>query len=188
MVELVIANIMSRANDDRAYVLMLQERNGFRRIILALGNSETNSIAMSLRKAHSPRPLTHELFGSLARAFDIKMRYVIINRIEEGTFCSTILFEQGNEVREIDARTSDAVALALRSGAPILITEELLNRTCVRDAPNGAVSIPIHAANDKVLRDALAEAIRNEDYEFAKTLKDELDSRHSNLAENNINN
>lgn len=92
-------------------------------------------------------------------------------------------FEKDDEVHEIDARTSDAIALALRAGVPILITEELLNRTCVHDEHNGAISIPIHAVNEAVLRQAMDEAVRNENYELAKALKEELDSRHAATAE-----
>ena len=183
MVELVIADIMSRAADNRAYVLLLQERNGLRKIMVALGMAEAQSIIFSMQGAHPPRPLTHQLFGSLTAAFGIKMQYALISSIVDGTFCSTILFEKDDEVHEIDARTSDAIALALRAGAPILITEELLNRTCVHDEHNGAISIPIHAVNEAVLRQAMDEAVRNENYELAKALKEELDSRHAATAE-----
>lgn len=180
MVELVVADIMSKANDNRAHVLLLQERGGLRKIVVALGSSEAQSVALAMQGVCPSRPLTHQLFGSFADAFGIKMRYVLISSIEDGTFCSTILFEQGDEVHEVDARTSDAVTLALRANVPILITDELINRTCIRDEQNGAISIPIHAVNEKLLRKAMEEAVRNENYELAKALKDELDSRAAN--------
>lgn len=94
MVELVIADIMSRAADNRAYVLLLQERNGLRKIMVALGMAEAQSIIFSMQGAHPPRPLTHQLFGSLTAAFGIKMQYALISSIVDGTFCSTILLKR----------------------------------------------------------------------------------------------
>lgn len=188
MVELVVADVVSRVSNNRAYVLLLQERGGLRKIMVAIGLSEAQAIIFSMQGAQLPRPLTHELFGSVATAFGIKMQYALIYGIEDGTFCSKILFERGDEVHEIDSRTSDAIALALRAGAPILITEELLGKTCIRDEQNGAISVPIHAVNEAVLRQAMDEAVRKENYELAKALKDELDSRGSCSAVDDTNN
>ena len=114
------------------------------------------------------------------------MLSVLIYKIEDGTFFSRINFKQGDESREVDARTSDAVALALRMGAPIYITEELLNRICIRDEQGGAISIPITAADEKTLRDAMDRAVKEEKYELAMKLKEELDSRQH--TDNNNNN
>lgn len=186
MVELVVADIMSKAHDRRAHILLLQERDGFRKIIVALGMLEAQAVVFSMHGVQSPRPLTHDLFGSFAAAFNIEMLSVLIYKIEDGTFFSRINFKQGDESREVDARTSDAVALALRMGAPIYITEELLNRICIRDEQGGAISIPITAADEKTLRDAMDRAVKEEKYELAMKLKEELDSRQH--TDNNNNN
>ncbi|MBQ4064145.1 MAG: bifunctional nuclease family protein [Bacteroidaceae bacterium] len=184
MVELRVVDIVSKVADDRACVLLLQERAGLRKIMVALGLPEAQSIIFSRQGKVPPRPLTHHLVGSLADAFGIKMLYVLIHSINDGTFCSSILFERGDEVRKVDSRTSDAIALALLSGVPILITEELLGRTCIRDEQNGAISVPINAVKGDILRQAMDEAVRNENYELAKALKEELDSRRAAATDN----
>lgn len=185
MVELVVADIMSKAHDRRAHILLLQERDGLRKIIVALGMLEAQAVVFSMHGVQSPRPLTHDLFGSLASAFNIEMLSALIYKIEDGTFFSRINFKQGDETREVDARTSDAVALALRMGAPIYITEKLLNRICIRDEQGGAISIPITAADEKTLREAMDRAVKEEKYELAMKLKEELDSRRPTEQSNN---
>ncbi len=184
MVELRVVDIVSKVADDRACVLLLQERAGLRKIMVALGLAEAQSIIFSRQGKVPPRPLTHHLVGSLADAFGIKMLYVLIHSINDGTFCSSILFERGDEVRKVDSRTSDAIALALLSEVPIFITEELLGRTCIRDEQNGAISVPINAVKGDILRQAMDEAVRNENYELAKALKEELDSRSAAATDN----
>ena len=177
MVELVVADIMSKASDNRAHVLILQERDGLRKIIVALGLLEAQAVVFAMHNVQPPRPLTHDLFVSFASTFGISMQQVLIHNIEDGTFCSRIFFEQGGECREVDSRTSDAIALALRSGAPIYIHDDLLNRMCIRDESNGAISVPITAADEKTLRAAMERAVKEENYELAMKLKEELDSR-----------
>ncbi len=179
MVELVVCDIMSRASDNRAHVLIMQERDGLRKIIVALGLLEAQAVVFALHNVQSPRPLTHDLFASFASAFGIELQQVLIHSINDGTFCSRIFFEQGGDVKEIDCRTSDAIALALRAGAPIYIDDELLNRMCIRDESNGAISVPITAADEKTLRAAMERAVQEENYELAMKLKEELDSRHT---------
>ncbi len=185
MVELVVTDIMSRAGDNRANVLLLQERDGLRRIIVALGLLEAQAVVFALHSLQAPRPLTHDLFASFASTFGITMQHVLIHDIEDGTFRSRVFFEQGDVVRDIDSRTSDAIALALRMGAPIYIKEELLNRMCIRDESNGAISVPITAADEKTLRVAMERAVKEENYELAMKLKEELDSRRPVENSNN---
>lgn len=179
MVELVVDNIFAKSSDNRAYMLMLRERNGLRRIVIALGLAEAQSILFSIKKTNTVRPLTHELFNSFANAYGIKMDHVLIHRIDDGVFCSTILFDKDNELRALDARTSDAIALALRAGAPIFMPAHLLNRTCIHDEQNGAISLPLEVVDEKALRKAMNNAVQEENYELAKVLKEELDSRHT---------
>lgn len=178
MVELVVSGLMSKASDHRAHVLLLQEKDGLRKIIVALGLLEAQAIAFSLREIQTDRPLTHDLFGAFASEFGIELQHVYINRIEDGTYHSVLCYRQGADIRVIDARTSDAVAIALRACVPIYIDDALLNRMCVHDEQNGAISIPITAADEQTLRAAMENAVREENYELAMKLKEEIDSRH----------
>jgi bifunctional DNase/RNase len=106
------------------------------------------------------------------------LKHVIIDRIDDGTFYSVLYYTRGDENAYVDSRTSDAIAIALRAGAPIFIHEELLNRMCIRDEQNGAISIPITAADENTLRTAMENAVKEENYELAMKLKEEIDSRH----------
>ncbi len=183
MIELVVSDMMSKVSDHRAHVLVLQEKDGLRKIIVALGLLEAQSIAFSLRGVDVGRPLTHDLFGSLSKAFNIELQHVLIDRIDDGTFYSLLYYTQNGECAYIDSRTSDAIAIALRSKVPIYIRENLLNRMCIRDEKNGAISIPITAADEGTLRAAMENAVKDENYELAMKLKEEIDSRHNkNMA------
>lgn len=186
MVELEVVDILSKVSNNRAYVLVLQEKEGLRRIIVALGTYEAQAIAFAMRKDSVPRPMTHDLFGAMATAFGFELEYAHINKIDDGTFHSLLCYRQGEERRVIDSRTSDAVAIALRAGAPVFIDDELLNRMCIHDERNGSISIPITAADEETLRAAMAAAVKKEEYELAMKLKEELDSRHA--AQGNENN
>lgn len=179
MVELVVKDIMSKVSDHRAHVLLLCEKDGLRKIIVALGFLEAQAIAFALRGICTDRPLTHDLFGSVTTTFGIELQYILINDISDGTFCSQLCYRQGEEEYLIDSRTSDAVAIALRAGAAIYIKEELLSRMCIRDEQNGAFSIPITAADEATLRVAIENAVKEENYELAHKLKEEIDSRHA---------
>lgn len=186
MVELEVVDILSKVSNNRAYVLVLQEKEGLRRIIVALGTYEAQAIAFAMRKESVPRPMTHDLFGTMATAFGFELEYAHINKIDDGTFHSLLCYRKGEERRVIDSRTSDAVAIALRAGAPVFIDDELLNRMCIHDERNGSISIPITAADEETLRAAMAAAVKKEEYELAMKLKEELDSRHA--AQGNENN
>lgn len=187
MIELVVTDIMTRAADHRAHLLMLRERDGLRKIVVALGMYEAQSIAFAMRKVQPPRPLPHDLFVSFSSLFGIKLQYSLVCGISDGTFCSQIFFEQGGVVKSLDSRTSDAIALALRENAPIYITDELLDRMCVRDEGNGAVSLPISVVDEETLRQAMDKAVKEENYELAMKLKEEIDSRRHIAREDDSN-
>ena len=177
MVELIVSDILSRASDEHAYVMLLKERDGERKILVAIGHSEAQAIAFFIRGVKPKRPITHDLFRHFAKAFGAQMQCVTINKVDDGTFYSGMLFKMGDEMREVDARTSDAVAIALRFNAPIYIPDSLLNRVCVRDEWEGAFSVPISTANIETLRAVMDKAVKAEDYELAMKLKEEIDSR-----------
>ena len=178
MVELVVSDMMSKVSDHRAHVIVLQEKEGLRKIIVALGLLEAQAIAFALRGVDVGRPLTHDLFGAFSKAFGIELKHVLIERIDDGTFYSSLYYAQNDERASIDSRTSDAIAIALRANVPIYIREDLLNRMCIRDERNGAISIPITAADEGTLRAAMENAVKDENYELAMKLKEEIDSRH----------
>ena len=168
MIELVVSDILSKASDDRAYVMILRERDGLRKILIAIGFAEAQAIAFAMKGIDTKRPITHDLFKNLCK-------------ISDGTFYSNMLFRKENEeLCEVDARTSDAVAIALRLAAPIYIDEELLDRVAIRDEWGGAISVPITIADTETLRSVMDKAIKEENYELAMKIKEEIDSRLSN--------
>ena len=177
MIELVVTDILCKASDDRAYVMILKERDGNRKIMVAIGANEAQAIAFALKGIATKRPITHDLFRSLANALGATMKCVTIGKISDGTFYSQLLYQQGDAICQIDSRTSDAVAIALRAGAPIYIDEELLNRVGVHDVFNGAISVPISVADTDTLRTVLDKAVKEENYELAMKIKEEIDSR-----------
>lgn len=183
MVELVVDDLKAKLMNNRVYVLVLREKEGLRKIIVALGLLEAQAIAFSLRKLDPGRPLTHDLFAPITRAFDIELEKVVIDRINDGTYYSTLYYTRDGECATIDSRTSDAIAIAIRANASVYIREELLNRMCIRDEQNGAVSIPITAADEETLRVAMENAVKEENYELAMKLKEEIDSRHHKVNE-----
>ena len=178
MVELIVSDILSKTSDDRAFVMILREREGNRKILVAIGYGEAQAVALALKGIETKRPVTHDLFRNFAEAFGATMQCVTINRVNDGTFCSNMLFRQGETLREVDARTSDAVAVALRFGAPIYIEEELLKRVSIRDEWDGAISIPITVADTGTLQKVLDKAVKDENYELAMKIKEEIDSRN----------
>ncbi len=109
-----------------AYALVLAEENGPRRIPVVIGAAEAQSIAIALEGIRTPRPLTHELFVSFAHAFGVKLKEVYIYRFEDGIFSSELTFSDGDRTVVVDARTSDAIAIAIRTHSPIYTTEDIL--------------------------------------------------------------
>lgn len=112
-----------------AYALVLAEENGPRRIPVVIGAAEAQSIAIALEGIRTPRPMTHELFVSFAHAFGVKLKEVYIYRFEDGVFSSEITFSDGDRTVVIDSRTSDAIAIAMRTQTPIYTTEEIMQTT-----------------------------------------------------------
>lgn len=175
-----------------AYALVLAEEHGDRRIPIIIGPVEAQAIAIQLEGLKPPRPLTHDLIKNMALAFDIVLLEVSIYKLEEGIFFSELLCElNGKEIR-IDSRTSDAVALALRFRCPIYTTEEILKKAGIvlelEDEnspiksfsgddiePVSTSSYSQYSINE--LRELLADAIQNEDYEKASVIRDEIKKR-----------
>ncbi len=171
-----------------SYALVLAEETGKRRIPIMIGAFEAQAIALHLEDLQPPRPLTHDLFLSFAKAFGIELKEVFINKLEDGVFYSELLFFNGPEVVRIDSRTSDAVALALRFKCPIFTTPEILDKAGIiledkgdediEDEPDEVVSAgSLRTRSLEELKQLLDDAVANEDYEAASEIRDELKRR-----------
>jgi len=153
-----------------------------------IGAFEAQAIALHLEELHPPRPLTHDLFRSFAKAYSIELTEVFINKLEEGIFYSELVFFNGEDIIKIDSRTSDAVALALRFKCPIFTTKDILDKAGIimeekskdivdlTDEPEN-LEDPLAKLKDEELKAMLEEAISAEDYEKASKIKDELTRR-----------
>ncbi len=173
-----------------AYALVLGEENGNRRIPIIIGGFEAQAIAIQLEGLKPPRPLTHDLFFSFASKYDITIESVYIFRLEEGIFYSKLVCDNGIKKIELDARTSDAIALALRFQCPIYTTEEIIDRAGIifTNDPQQQQQSPSHKESEKKeselhimeipeLENLLNEAIGNENYEQASEIRDEIKRR-----------
>lgn len=112
-----------------AYALILEQIDGPYRIPVVIGAAEAQSIALRMESITPPRPMTHDLFVSFAHAFGVKLREVFIYKFEDGIFSSELTFTDGDRTVVIDSRTSDAIAIAMRTNAPIFTTREILLET-----------------------------------------------------------
>ena len=170
---------------------MLGEENGNRRIPIIIGGFEAQAIAIQMEGLKPPRPLTHDLFYNFAQEYGIFVESVFIFRLEEGIFYSKLICTNGGKRVELDARASDAIALALRFHCPIYTTSEILDRAGIvftnePQSPTGKPSPVRGAAKKKTdlrnmnipeLEHLLSEAIMSENYEQASEIRDEIKQR-----------
>ena len=196
MIKLNVLGISYSQTQSGAYALILTEEKGDRRIPIIVGGFEAQSIAIELEGLKPPRPLTHDLFLNFARSFGISIREVIIYKLEEGVFFSQILCDNGLEKITLDARTSDAIALALRFKCPIYTTEEIIAKAgIVLDFDKEQESTGSHSLKQdpgqspkagskeflnhtlEELEEMLQEAVSKEDYERASLIRDEIKRR-----------
>ncbi len=179
-VELIVQDLLQKAANDKFYIALLREKEGTRSLPILVGLLEAQAIAMHLREVHSERPMLHDLLAGMADAFAIHIREVYIYKIKAGVFYSYLVCEQHGQTVNVDARTSDAIAVALHQRCPIYIDEALLNAQCMHDEGGGAYSMPITVMNTEVLRGVLQSAIEREDYELAAHLRDVIREREEN--------
>lgn len=191
-VKLKVMGISYSQTQSGAYALILLEENGDRRIPIIIGGFEAQAIVIKLENLDPPRPLTHDLFKKFADEFGIYVTEVMIYKLEEGVFFSKLICNNGEKEYSIDSRTSDAVALALRFGCPIFITEEILDKagitinptdtdlsqTVEEDTP-GQPGSKYDSYTDEELVKIIDESVKSEDYERAAAVRDELDRRKS---------
>jgi bifunctional DNase/RNase len=186
-IELLIHDMSSTIQPADAYALVLEEKYGTRKLPIIIGAQEAYSIKIAMTKYKAPRPLTHDLFITLIKKMEVEFTKVLIYLVKDGVFYSYLyLTKDGNEY-VIDSRTSDAIALALRYKAPIFTTAEIMDNEHLNEESNGSFSITINMVNIDILRDELNKAIKEENYEQASRIRDEILRREksSSDAENN---
>ena len=188
-VELKFLRITYSHTHAGAYALILAEMHGDRRLPIIIGGAEAQAIAIQIENIRPARPLTHDLFKNLCDELGVVLREVVINDLVEGIFHAKLVLEQAGKTVEVDARSSDAIALALRFGCPIHSFEFILAAAGLRmenedepeqePAQEGASTDKknIRTSSPEDLRLLLDEAIENEDYERASKLRDELKRR-----------
>lgn len=128
-IELTVLGLSYSQIQTGAYALILAQVDGPYRIPIVIGPAEAQSIAMRMENVVPPRPMTHDLFVSFAHAFGVKLTDVFIYRFEDGIFSSELTFSDGERTVKIDSRTSDAIAIAMRTRTPIYTTAEILQET-----------------------------------------------------------
>ena len=119
-------------------VVILKEINGDRYLPILIGMFEASAIEMGIRETPLPRPMTHDLLNNIINHLQLTVEYILINKIEDSTFYANIVLYKENETMEVDARPSDAIALAIRTHAPILVEEEILSKAGIKMNPHKA--------------------------------------------------
>lgn len=193
-IKLDIAGLSYSQTQSGAYALVLAEAGGKRQLPIIIGGFEAQAIAIELEKMTPTRPLTHDLFKNFAQAFSIEVKEVVIYNLVEGIFYSKLICEKDGMTTEIDARTSDAIAIGVRFSCPIYTFESILSsagilmdETQQKDddfimdeedqvSPEGA----LNTLSMEELEIELNEALENEDYEMASKIRDEINKRQAN--------
>jgi uncharacterized protein len=189
-IELQIANIQPSGSTSGAYTMVLAETDGMRRLPIVIGGVEAQAIAIELEKMTPSRPLTHDLFRSLSHSFNIEIDEVLIYNLVEGIFFAKLIASFNGKTAEIDARSSDAVAIAVRFNCPIYCYEFIMETAGVsgeEEEETASETSDIESHTTEPMRDEnvsidelkrqLDIALSNEEYEKASQLRDEINKR-----------
>jgi len=188
-IQLDLVDITPSSSSNGAYVMALTEIAGARSLAIVIGPAEAHSIVIVMEKMPITRPLTHDLFVSLAENFEIHVEEVFIYQMIDGIFYSRIIVRGNGKTVEVDSRTSDAVAIAIRFGAPIFCAKEVMDEVgrdmrALTEGDDLDFDLDITEEDleeeltpEEILK-KLDEALLNEDYELASKLRDELDKRN----------
>jgi bifunctional DNase/RNase len=189
-IKLKVMGISYSQTQSGAYALLLIEENGERRIPIIIGGFEAQAIVIKLENLEPPRPLTHDLFKNFADQFSITVIEVMIYKLEEGVFYSKLVCNNGEKEISIDSRTSDAVAIALRFGCPIYISDDILEKAQLTNSPSETdLSLTNESNNqhessskygtytNEELFKMIDDAVKTEDYERAASIRDEIEKR-----------
>ncbi|SRR5690625_4494953 len=201
-IKLSIIGLSYSQSQSGAYALILGEEEGNRRLPIIIGSAEAQAIAVEIENINPERPLTHDLFKSSFDQFDIKLEKILIYNLEDGIFFAHLICSQDGENIKIDARTSDAVALAVRFGCSIYTYESIMSAAGIAIESNDFAFLdnlesdlkkeeipeskstagdkavnPFATLSAKKLEQSLQKAIESEQYELAAKLRDELKKR-----------
>jgi bifunctional DNase/RNase len=194
-IELEIVALSHSITQTHSYAVVLGEVNGLRRLPIVIGGFEAQAIAVALEKMHPSRPLTHDLMKNFMNAFNIDLQEIVICDLQEGIFYSKLVCVSEHDTVEIDSRTSDALALAVRFGCPIYTYDNILESAGIlmedpsgkKKQPREAVAAESSAGTDDLktltldeLNTLLTEVLEQEDYIRAIAIRDEINSRKRN--------
>ena len=181
-----ILGLSTSPSSGEAYSLILTEVNGSRRLPIKIGSFEAQAIALELENIKPPRPMTHDLLKNMVYGFDAILKYTFISDLSEGTFYSKIILEKGDQLFEVDARPSDAIALAVRFGSEIYVDDRILKEAGIHTGKeqNGAslskkdnakeISVENKMSKLDQLEVELRTAVESENYEKAAKLRDQI--------------
>jgi bifunctional DNase/RNase len=194
-IELEIVALSHSITQTHSYAVVLGEVNGLRRLPIVIGGFEAQAIAVALERMQPSRPLTHDLMKNFMMAFNVELHEVIINDLQEGIFYSKLICSSESDTVEIDSRTSDALALAVRFGCPIYTYEHILESAGIlmedtskggakkSDTPTTPTTTTTGGFDDlknlglEELNQLLGEVLEQEDYIRAIAIRDEINSR-----------
>ena len=192
-VSLEIIGLTYSESSTGAYVLILGDRNSRRRLPIVIGSAEAESIAIGIEKTRKGRPHTHDLFIRFVKEFGIEIKEVVINRFRDGIYYAMLVCQHGNDLTMVDARPSDAIAIAVRCGCGICAYESVMEEASIIMDDMEEPSTAPNATDDNInkveenesldmltlheLEDLLQEAIDNEDYAKAALIRDEINGR-----------
>ncbi|MBK7883048.1 MAG: bifunctional nuclease family protein [Chitinophagaceae bacterium] len=191
-IELEIVALSHSITQTHSYAVVLGEINGLRRLPIVIGGFEAQAIAVALERMNPSRPLTHDLMKNFMLAFNVDMHEIVINDLQEGIFYSKLVCSTDNDTVEIDSRTSDALALAVRFGCPIFTYDNILEQAGVLMEDDGKqqkkaepVTTETGSKDDlktmslEDLNNLLTEVLDSEDYIKAIAIRDEIKRRKS---------
>jgi hypothetical protein len=192
-IELEIVALSHSITQTHSYAVVLGEVNGLRRLPIVIGGFEAQAIAVALEKMQPSRPLTHDLMKNFMSAFNIELHEVVISDLQEGIFYSKLICSSDNDTIEIDSRTSDALALAVRFGCPVYTYEHILESAGILMEDPGTTKkkkTTITAAGEEErgkddlkslsledLTTLLNDVLEQEDYIRAIAIRDEINNR-----------
>ncbi len=193
-IELEIVALSHSITQTHSYAVVLGEVNGLRRLPIVIGGFEAQAIAVALERMSPSRPLTHDLMRNFMLAFNVELHEVVINDLQEGIFFSKLVCSSADDTVEIDSRTSDALALAVRFGCSIYTFDTILDQagvlmeddqtprspataTIQSDDSTGAGKDKLKSMSLEELNTLLEEVLEHEDYIKAAAIRDEINSR-----------
>lgn len=187
-IELDIIALSHSVTQSNNYAVVLGEQEGVRRLPIVIGGFEAQAIAVAMERMTPTRPLTHDLFKNTLNIFDIELKEIIINDLLDGVFYAKLICQHNNKLIEVDSRTSDALALAVRFNCPVFTYEFILESAGVvlegddesKQTPvtkKGASKKGLESYSIDTLNKMLEEAIQKEDYEKAAKIRDEMARR-----------